>query len=160
MRRDMFARHGLRVVVLFVNLDLVAQPRNIRDINLDRAVTQGLHELVVLQTPVFRFVGVPQDDFIDIGLSELLRLDLVFLAGPQEIVKEGHIQLEDFHEFHHAPVGDVEFAIEIKGARIAIAAVFGNLAVVDVARQFGRILILFILGLEGPDPNPIFLAQQ
>ncbi len=101
-----------------------------------------------------------QNDFIDVGLGELLRLDLVLLAGAQQIVQKRHVQLEHFHELDDATVGDVEFAVEVEGPRVAVAAVLGDLAVVDVAGQLGRILILFVLGLERADADAVFLAQQ
>ena len=50
-------------------------------------------------------------------------------------------------------VGDVEFAVEVERPRVAVAAVLGDLAVVDVAGQLGRVLVLFVFGLERADAD-------
>src|SRR5690625_7957126 len=100
------------------------------------------------------------DDLIDIGLCEFLRLDLVFLARAEEVVEEGDIEFEDLDEFYQAPVRDIEFAIEVEGARIRVRAVEGDLPIVDIASQLSRVLILLVLRLEGPDPDPIPFTDQ
>ena len=100
------------------------------------------------------------DHFVDVGLGEFLRLDLVFLAGAEQVVEERHVELEHFDELDDAAVGDVEFAVEVEGPRIAVAAVLGDLAVVDVAGELGRILVLFVLGLEGADADAVLFAQD
>jgi hypothetical protein len=73
---------AFRVVVLLVDLDLIVQLRDVRHVDLDRAVAERLHELVVLQLAILGLVGVPDDDLVDVGLRELLGLDLVFLEAP------------------------------------------------------------------------------
>ena len=148
------------VVVLLVNLDLVRQPRDVRHVDLDRPVAQGLHELVVLQPAVFRFVGVADDDFVDICLREFLRFDLVFLAGTQQIVQKRDIQFEDFDEFNQPAIGDVELAVKIERPRIAVGPVFGDLAVIDVAGQFRRVLVFFVLRLKGADSHAVLFAER
>ncbi len=39
----------------------------------------------------------------DIGLRELLRLDLVFLGGPQQIIEERDVELEHLDELDDRP---------------------------------------------------------
>ena len=160
VRGDVLAAHLALVVVLLVDANLVGQSRDVGNVDLDRAIAQGFHELVVLQTPILRLVRVPQNHFVNVGLRKLLRLHLVLLAGTEQIVQERHVQLEHFDEFQDATIGNVEFTVEVEGARIAVAAVLGNLAVVDVAGQFGRVLVLFVLRLERADAHAILLAQQ
>ena len=109
---------------------------------------------------VFRLVGVADDDLVDVGLGELLGLDLVFLAGAEQVVEEGDVELEDFDELDDAAVGDVELAVEVEGARIALGAVLGDLAIVDVAGQLGRVLVLLVLGLEGADADAVLLGED
>ncbi len=92
--------------------------------------------------------------------GKLLRFDLVFLAGTEQVVQEGHVQLQHFDELDDAAIGDVEFAVEVEGPRIAVAAVFGDLAIVDVAGQFGRILVLFVLRLERADADAVLFAED
>jgi len=65
---------------------------------------------------------VAQDDFVDVGLRELLGLDLVLLRSPQKVVEEGHVQLEHLNEFDDPAVGNVELAVEVEGARIAVGS--------------------------------------
>ena len=160
MRGDVFAEHFLLVVILFVNFDFVGQRGDVRHVDFHRPIAEGFHELVVLQPAILRLVGVADDDFVDIGLGEFLRLDLVFLAGAQEIVQKRHVELQHFDKLDHAAVGDVEFAVEIERPRIAVAAVLGDFAIVHVAGKLGAVLILFVLRLERADADAILLAQN
>ena len=160
VRGQPLAAHLPVVVVLLVDPDLVGQTGDVRNVDLHRPVAQGLHELVGLELLVFRLVGVADDHLVDVGLGELLGLDLVFLAGAQKIVEEGHVELEDLDELDDAAIGDVEFAVEVEGAGIALGAVLGDLAVVDVAGQLGGVLVLLVLGLEGADADAVLLRED
>ena len=66
------------------------------------------------------------DHLVDVGLGELLRLDLVLLRGAEQVVEEGDVELEDLDELDQAPVGDVELAVEVEAARVAVGAVLGD----------------------------------
>ena len=88
----------LRAEVLLVDLDLVIQPDVVRHVDLDRAVAERLHHLVALELLVLRLVGVAEDDLVDVGLGELLRLDHVLLRCAQQVVQERHVELEHFDE--------------------------------------------------------------
>ena len=57
-------------------------------------------------------------------------------------------------------VRDVEFAVEVERARIALAAELGDLAVVDVAGEFGRVLVFLVLGLERADADAVLLGED
>src|SRR2546427_784362 len=72
MRRDVLAANPLWVVILVVNLHFLGEPRDVRDVDFDRAVAQCLHELVVQKLLVLGLVGVADDDLVDVGLRELL----------------------------------------------------------------------------------------
>ena len=92
--------------------------------------------------------------------GELLRLDLVLLRRAQQVVEEGDVQLQHLDELDDAAVGDVELAVEVEGARIAVRAELGDLPVVDVAGQLGRVLVLLVLGLERADADAVLLGQD
>src|SRR5260370_680478 len=77
--RDMFAPYPLGIEVLLINLNFVLKPSDIRNIDLNCAISQSFHELVVLQAAVLRLIGVAEDDLVDVRLRELFRLDLVLL---------------------------------------------------------------------------------
>src|SRR5207247_10147982 len=96
----------------------------------------------------FRCVRMSEYDLVDVGLGELLGLDLVLLRRAKQVVEEGDVELENLDELDQAAVCDVELAVEVEGARVRVGTVLGNLPVVDVARQFARALALFVLGLE------------
>src|SRR5262249_36902620 len=66
----------------------------------------------------------------------------------------------DLDELHQAAIGNIELTVEIKRARIAVGAVFGNLAIVDIAGQLGRVLILLVLWLEGANADAVLLAED
>ncbi len=119
VRGDVLAADALRVVVLLVDLDLFVQDRDIGNVDLDRAVAQGFHELVRLELAILRLVRVADDHRVDVGLRELLRLDLVLLRRTQQVVQEGDIELEDFDEFDQTAIRDVELAIEVKRSGVA-----------------------------------------
>jgi len=84
----------------------------------------------------------------------------VLLRRAQEIVQEGDVELQDLDELDDAPVRDVELAVEVEGARVALGAVLGDLPVVDVARQLGGILVLLVLRLERADPIRSFSERS
>jgi hypothetical protein len=95
---------------------------------------------------------VPDDHLVDVGLSELLGLDLVLLRRAQQVVEERHVELEHLDELDHAAIGDVELAVEVERPRIAVAAVLGDLAVVDVAGELGESWFFSSLGWNVPMP--------
>src|SRR6185369_9187310 len=103
---------------------------------------------------------MPDDDLVDVGLGELLGLDLVLLGGAQEVVEEGDVELQHLDELDDAAVGDVELAVEVEGPGVGVAAVLGDLPVVDVAGELGGVLVLLVLGLEGADAHPVLLAED
>jgi len=84
----------------------------------------------------------------------------VFLRRAQQIIKERHVELEDLDELDQAAVGDVQLAVEVEGARVGVGAVLGNLAIVQIAGQLGRVLVLLVLGLEGADADAVLLGQH
>ena len=112
---------------------------------------KSFHELVVLKLLELGLVGVTDDHFVDVRLRELLGLDLVLLRSAEKIVQEGHVELQHFDELDDAAVGDIELAVEVERARIGVRAVLGDLAVIDIAGELGRVLVLLVLGLEGAD---------
>ena len=114
----MFAANTIGIEVLFVDLNLGFKFGDVRHVDFDRTIPKRFHELVVLKLFELRFVGVTDNDFIDIGLRKLLGLDLVLLRSTEQIVQEGHIELKNFDELNDTTISDVEFAVEIKRARI------------------------------------------
>ena len=160
MRGDVHALYLFRAEVLEVDLDLVIQADVVRHVDLDRAVAERLHHLVALELLVFGLIGVAEDHLVDVGLCELLRLDHVFLRCAQQVVQERDIQLQNFDELDDAAVGDIQFAVEVEGARIAVRAELRDLAIVDVAGQFRAVLVLFVLGLERADAAAVFFAED
>src|SRR5207253_1128852 len=101
-----------------------------------------------------------QDYFVDVGVREFLWFDLVFLGCAQKIVEEGDIELEYFNELYQPAVGDVQLAVEVEGPRIAIGAELGDLAIIDVAGQLRRVLVLLVLGLEGTDADAVLFRED
>ena len=98
VRRDVLALDLLGVEVLLVDADLFGQLRDVGDVDLDRAVAQGFHELVVQELLVLGLVRVADDDLVDVRLRELLRLDLVLLRRAEQIVEERDVELQDLDE--------------------------------------------------------------
>ena len=160
MRRNVLPAHRELVVILLINLHFVVEPRDVRNIDLHRPVAERFHELIVLQPPILGLIRVPDDHLIDIGLRKLLRLDPMLLARAQKVVQKRHIELQHFDKLDNAAIRDVEFAVEVERPRIAVAAVLGDFAVVDVARELGRVLVLLVLRLERADADAVFLTQQ
>src|ERR671933_1330405 len=160
MRSDMLAAYLMVVERLLVDLDLILELCDIRDVDTYRPVFERLHELIVLQLAVLRLIGMPDDHLVDIHLGKLLGLDLVLLGSAEEIVEERRFQLEHLHELDDTAVGNVELAVEVEGARIAIGAVNGDLAVVDISGQLGRVLVLLVLGLQGSNTDAILFRED
>ena len=80
--------------------------------------------------------------------------------APEQVVQERHVELEHLDELDDAAVGDVEFAVEVERPRVAVAAVLGDFAIVDVAGELGGVLVLLVLGLEGADADAVLLAED
>ena len=80
--------------------------------------------------------------------------------APEQVVEERHVELQHLDELDEAAVGDVQLAVEVEGARVAVGAVLGDLAVVDVAGQLGRVLVLLVLRLEGADADAVLLGED
>ena len=121
VRRDVLADLRWREV-LRVDLHLLGDLRDVRDVDLHRAVAERLHELVVEELLVLGLVGVAEDDLVDVGLRELLRLDLALLGRAEQVVEERDVELQDLDELEDAAVGDVELAVEVERARIGVGA--------------------------------------
>jgi hypothetical protein len=141
-------------------LDLVVEADVVGDVDLDGAVAERLHHLVGLEALVLGLVGVPEDHLVDVRLRELLGLDRVFLGRAEEVIEERDVELQELDELADAAVGDVELAVEVEGARVGIRAVERDLAVVDVARELGGVLVLLVLGLEGADADAVLLGEH
>ncbi len=92
--------------------------------------------------------------------ANFLGLILCSWLAPEQVVEEGDVELEDLDEFDDAAIGDVELAVEIEGAGVALGAVLGDLAIVDVAGQLGGVLVLLVLGLEGADADAVLLGKD
>src|SRR5207237_6330417 len=86
--------------------------------------------------------------------------DLVLLRSAEQVVEEGHVELQDLDELDDAAVGDAELAVEVEGAGVGVAAVLGDLAVVDVTGELGRVLVLLVLGLERAHPDAVLLREH
>src|SRR5687767_7065886 len=99
------------------------------------------------------------DHFIDIRLRKFLRLDLMLLARSKKIVQERHVEFEDFDKFNKPAVGDVKLSIKIKSARIGFTSEESDFSVIDIAGEFSRILIFFILRLKGRNPLPFLFRK-
>ena len=160
VRGNVDAAHFAGGEVFLVDTDFVVEADVIGDVDLDGAIAEGFHHFVALQAFVLGFVGVTQDHFIDVRLRELLGLDGVFLRSTQQVIQERDVELEDFDEFADAAIGDVELAIEVEGTRVTVAAVHGDFAIVDIAREFGGVLVLLVLGLEGANAHAVLFAEH
>ena len=86
VRGDVLASNTSLSKVLFVNLKLFFETGYIRNINLDGPVSECFHKFIVEQLAIFRFVGVPDDDFVDVRLWKLLGLDLMLLGRTEQVV--------------------------------------------------------------------------
>ena len=71
VRSDRDSTQLAAVEVLFIDVHFVFPLRDVRNIDFHRTVTQGFHELVVLETTVLGLVGVPDDHLINMSLGEL-----------------------------------------------------------------------------------------
>ncbi len=160
MRGDVLSLDRAGVEVLFVDLPLLGELGDVGDVDPHRPVAQRLHELVVLELLELRLIGVADDHLVNVRLGELLRLDLVLLRGTEQVIEERHVELEHLDEFDDPAVGDVELPVEVESPRVGIRAIFGDLAIVDIPGELGRVLILFVLRLKGPDSNSILLRED
>ncbi len=78
--------HPFWIEIALVDTDLVLELGDVRYVNAHGAVFQRLHKFVIFQPAIFGFVGVADDDLVDIGLGEFFGFYAVFLAGTQQVV--------------------------------------------------------------------------
>lgn len=102
---------------------------------------------------------VPDDHEVDIGLRKLFGLDAVFLRCTEQIVQNATSSLS-------ISINSMmpRFAMlnrrEFKGPSIRVRTINRDLAIVDIAREFGQILVFLIFGLKRADTNAVLLAQR
>ena len=118
---------------LLVNLHLVAEFKDIGDVHLDGSVAEGFHVFVLLEFAIFGFVGVGDDDFINVGLGELFGFDDMLLRSTQQVIKEGDFQFEHLNELNEPSVGDAELTVKAERPWVTVGAVDGDEAVINVA---------------------------
>jgi hypothetical protein len=92
--------------------------------------------------------------------ANFLRLDHVLLRRAEQIVEERDVELEDLDELDEPAVRDAELAVEVERARVGVGSELGDLPVVDVARELGRVLVLLVLRLERADADAVALAED
>ena len=85
---------------------------------------QGFRFLVAHEGLILVLIGVADDDLIGIDHAETPGFDVLFLTQCQQDVEELLIGFEHFHKFHDATIGDIQFAVEAIGTRIAFDANF------------------------------------
>ena len=79
----------------------------------------------------------------------------MLLGCPQQVVEECDVEFEDLDELQDAAVGDIKLTVEVERAGIGVRTVYSDLPIVDVTGQLGRVLVLFVLRLEGTDADAI-----
>ena len=84
----------------------------------------------------------------------------MFLARAEQVIEKRDIQFQDFDEFDNSSIRDVEFAIEVERTGITIRTEFCDLSIIDVSRQFRRVLVLLVLWLERADSDTILFAHD
>ena len=84
----------------------------------------------------------------------------MFLRRAEQVVEESDIQLQDFNEFNHSAISHIEFAVKIEGSRIRFAAVFSDLAIINVTGQLCTVLIFLVFWLERSNANSILFRQE
>ena len=104
-------------------------------------------------------IGMADDHLVSVNQAEATSFDILLLAQSEQDVEEFFVCFEHFHEFHHAAIGDIEFAIEAVGAWIALNADFADCREVDAADKFADILAFGIGWSEGAHANAIFFAE-
>ncbi len=156
----LLAANPVAVEVLLVDADFLRHLRDVRDVDFDRSIAESFHELVREELLVLGLVRVTDDHLVDVGLRELLRLDAVLLRGAEKVVEERDVELQHLDELDDAAVRDVKLTVEVERARIGVRAVLGDLPVVDVAGELGRVLVLLVFRLERADADAVLLGER
>ena len=159
VRGDVLAAHLLGVVVLLVDLDLVGERVTYgTSILTVRSRSASMNSLFCSRRYSGSFVWPRITSSMSVW-ANFFGLILCSWLAPEQVVEERHVELQHFDELDDAAVGDVEFAVEVERPRVAVAAVLGDLAVVDVAGQLGGVLVLLVLRLERADADAVLLAR-
>ena len=119
---------------LLVDLDFFGQAQVVRDADDEDAVDHRLVLFVAEVGVVLVLVGVGEDDQVGVDEGEARGLDGLLPGDGVQLVQEALFGLEHLDELDDAAVGDVQFAVEVVGARVGLGAVLGQGLDVDATR--------------------------
>src|SRR6266478_1128461 len=140
---------------LLVDLDLLGQTEVVGDLHDDDAVEDRLVGVVGLELLPLGLVGVGEDHGVDVDQAvSARRRDHLLLRGGDHGVQVLGLVLEDLDELAHAAVADVDRAVEVEHARVALR-VHVELRDVLAADQHRGVLVVRVDGRADADPVPL-----
>src|SRR6266566_3098256 len=145
---------------LLVDLDLLGQPEVVGHLHDHDAVEDRLVGVVGLELLPLRLVGVGEDHGVDVDETVAARRrDHLLLRGGDHGVQVLGLVLEDLDELAHAAVADVDRAVEIEHARVALR-VHVELRDVLAADQHRGVLVVRVDGRDDADADAVALREE
>src|SRR5213596_452035 len=159
VRRDVGAE--VRVADdLLIDLHLLGEPEVVGHLHHDDAVEDRLVGVVGLELLPLRFVRVGDDHGVDVHHAVAARRrDHLLLRGGDHGVEVLGLVLEDLDELAHAAVADVERAVQVEHARVALGV---HVALRDVlaADQHRGVLVVRVDGGDDADADAVALGEE
>ena len=145
---------------LLVDLHLLGEAEIVGHLDDDDAVEDGLVGVVGLELLPLGLVAVGDDDRVDVdrAVAARRRHELLLRRGDHGVEILGLV-LEDLDELDHAAVADVEGAVELEHARVALAVAV-ELGDVLRADQHRGVLVVRVDRRHHADAAPGPLAER
>src|SRR5438132_3378235 len=145
---------------LLVDLDLLGQTEVVGDLHDDDAVEDRLVGVVGLELLPLGLVGVGEDHGIDVAQAvPTRRRDHLLLRGGDHGVQVLGLVLEDLDELAHAAVADVDGAVQVEHARVALR-VHVELRDVLAADEHRGVLVVRVDGRDDADADAVALREE
>src|SRR2546426_347085 len=145
---------------LLVDLDLLGQTEVVGDLHDDDAVEDRLVGVVGLELLPLGLVGVGEDHGVDVDQAvPARRRDHLLLRGGDHGVQVLGLVLEDLDELAHAAVADVDGAVQVEHARVALR-VHVELRDVLAADEHRGVLVVRVDGRDDADADAVALREE
>ncbi|MNC21528.1 hypothetical protein D3C75_695110 [compost metagenome] len=122
--------------LLLAGLQIVGNPHD------NHPGVEGFVLFIGDKRPVLGFIGMGNNQLVSGNQGETSGLEVALLGQGEEIPEELLVALEHFLEFHQAPVGFVQLAVEAVRPGIGLGAVLGDGGKVNTTGKIGNILRL------------------
>ena len=145
---------------LLIDANLLGDSEIIGEFDDEDSVDHRLVLFVGEVGVVLILVGVRDDRYIAVDECEAARLNRLLSCHCVQFVEETFLRLQHLDELHDSAISDIEFAVEVVGARVGLLPELRERLNIDAARQLRDVLTLRIRRLESADAHAVLLGEK